>query len=282
MLRITQRRQQRGESIRSIAKDFHVDESSLRKRLKRGFGVESLGKFKRTFSHDQELALAEHCRQMDVRFYGVTKKSFRQLAYQYAVQNHIPTQFNQETKLAGEQWTQSFLSRHKLTLRIPQKTSIGRIMGFNKKQIDTFFDNLTQLLRKFNFPPSRIYNMDETGITTVPNKVPKIIATKGKKSVNKVSSAERGQLVTAVCCFSAGGHYVPPALIFPRKRLKPELWVTRRIHNVCIRFRIYKFRSFLSLAKSFPKTCKIDSRRPSAISFGQPCLSLHSRDRHIL
>lgn len=216
-------KQRQGCSIRSIAKDFKVDESSLRKRLKLGFGVTKLGKFKRTFTDEQEASLADHCRQMDLRFYGVTNKLFRHLAYQFASQNNITHQFNNTTKMAGEHWTQSFLSRHKLSLRIPQKTSVGRIMGFNRQQVETFYDNLTQVYSKHHFSPSRVYNMDETGITTVPNKIPKVITNKGKRSVNKVTSAERGQLVTAVCCFSAGGHYIPPALISPRKRMKPEL-----------------------------------------------------------
>jgi hypothetical protein len=65
--------------------------------------------------------------------------------------------------------------------------------------------------------------MDETGVTTVPNKTPKVIAPKGKKNVRRIVSGERGQLITAVCCLSAVGNYIPPALIFTRKRQKPEL-----------------------------------------------------------
>ncbi|XP_031333879.1 uncharacterized protein LOC116163888 [Photinus pyralis] len=65
--------------------------------------------------------------------------------------------------------------------------------------------------------------MDETSIMTVPNKVPKVISKKGKKTVGKIVSSERGQLTTAVCCVSAVGHYVPPTLIFSRKRKKDEL-----------------------------------------------------------
>ncbi|KAK9732050.1 DDE superfamily endonuclease [Popillia japonica] len=86
-------------------------------------------------------------------------------------------------------------------------------MGFNKIQVELFYSNLTKLMADYGFPPSRIYNMDESGITTVPNKIPKVIAAKGKRSVNKVRSAESGQLITAVCCFSASGHYIPPATL---------------------------------------------------------------------
>lgn len=45
-----------------------------------------------------------------------------------------------------------------------------------------------------------------------------------KRRVGKVASAERGQIVSIVCCLSPTGIYIPPAIIFPRKRLNPELY----------------------------------------------------------
>ncbi|GBO42406.1 hypothetical protein AVEN_110892-1 [Araneus ventricosus] len=66
--------------------------------------------------------------------------------------------------------------------------------------------------------------MDETGISTVPNRTPKMITPKGKKTVCKISNTERGQTITAVCCRSATGVFVPPALILPRKRMNPLLY----------------------------------------------------------
>lgn len=33
---------------------------------------------------------------------------------------------------------------------------------------------------------------------------------------------EGGELVIEVCCFSVSGIYVPPVLVFPRKRMKKE------------------------------------------------------------
>jgi hypothetical protein len=66
--------------------------------------------------------------------------------------------------------------------------------------------------------------MNETGISTVLASVPKVVTTKGKRTVCKVTSGEKGQTVTAVCFMSASGLYVPPALILPRKRMAPELF----------------------------------------------------------
>ncbi|KAH9635595.1 hypothetical protein HF086_012264 [Spodoptera exigua] len=65
--------------------------------------------------------------------------------------------------------------------------------------------------------------MDETGLSTVPNRPPKVITTKGKRAVNKIASAERGINVTVVNAISASGNFVPPGFIFGRKRMKAEL-----------------------------------------------------------
>lgn len=62
---------------------------------------------------------------------------------------------------------------------------------------------------------AQIFNLDETGITTV-HKVQRVIAPKGVKQVGQVTSAERGELVTMCCIVSATGQAIPPVFIFPR------------------------------------------------------------------
>ncbi|KAL7298957.1 hypothetical protein TKK_0008057 [Trichogramma kaykai] len=69
---------------------------------------------------------------------------------------------------------------------------------------------------KYKFPPDRIYNVDETGISVVPKTSPKFLARTGKKQVGGLVACERGENVTAEICMSATGSYMPPSLIFPR------------------------------------------------------------------
>lgn len=65
--------------------------------------------------------------------------------------------------------------------------------------------------------------MDETGITTVQAKCPKVYGAKGAKKVGSAISAERGRTITGVFCASAAGNYIPPMLIYPRKRMPATL-----------------------------------------------------------
>ena len=53
---------------------------------------------------------------------------------------------------------------------------------------------------KYKFPPQRIFNCDETGITTVQGKPSKVLAKTGRRQVGGLVSAERGQLVSVEIC----------------------------------------------------------------------------------
>lgn len=78
-------------------------------------------------------------------------------------------------------------------------------------------------MNKIGHDPSMIYNCEESGISIVQHKHIKVIARKGKKQIGAITSAERGSTKTAVFCFNAIGHYVPPLIIFPSEKMKIEL-----------------------------------------------------------
>ena len=60
-----------------------------------------------------------------------------------------------------------------------------------------------------------IWNVDETGCTTVQNPG-KVVTERGKKQVGSSTSAEQGELVTVEYCVNAVGNVIPPLLVFPR------------------------------------------------------------------
>nr|CAI5844952.1 unnamed protein product [Callosobruchus analis] len=72
-----------------------------------------------------------------------------------------------------------------------------------------------------SFAPDRIYNCHETGVSVVPKTKPKVIARKGRKQVGSITFAENGTTVTIEICFSASGQYMPPMMVFARKRMNP-------------------------------------------------------------
>jgi hypothetical protein len=126
--------------------------------------------------------------------------------------------------MAGKDWLKGFYRRQNLSLRTSEQYSIGRVTCVNKVQCGRYFENVKVCYETKGFKSHCVFNMDESGISTVPNKTPKVISPIGKKDVCKVSSGERGNTISAVCCFSPMGVDIPPAMIFPRKRINNELF----------------------------------------------------------
>lgn len=214
---------QNGKSIRRAAKDHAIPFSTLQERLKNCVtSGPRLGR-KAVFTSDEEAAIVKHLKTLANMYYGLTPLQFRKVAFEYAEKLNIHHRFNTTIKLAGKDWLEGFLKRNpSISIRKPEATSLNRIKGFNKTEVNTFFQNLENVMEKFKFTPNNIYNMDETGITTV-QETNKILAPKGQKRIGAVTSGERGQTTTIICAFNAAGTYVPPFFIYARQRMTPLL-----------------------------------------------------------
>jgi len=69
-----------------------------------------------------------------------------------------------------------------------------------------------------NLNKERIFNVDETWNTTIQYRHSRVVRMRSKKEVESLTSAERGNLITLVICMNATGTYVPPLIVFSRKK----------------------------------------------------------------
>jgi len=215
-----------GMSLKKCASVYSVPRATLRRhrdsKVKHP-GTVKFGAFEPVLNVDFERELASQIQLMERALFGLTTVDVRRLAFELATKMKIAHSFNRDSKMAGTDWLKGFLSRQpQLSLRVPQATSLSRAVGFNRPKVEAFFAVYKSVLENQAFNPSTIWNMDESGITNVQKPV-KIIGTKGLRQVGKMTSGERGTTVTVVCAMSAAGSFIPPMVIFPRKRMAEGL-----------------------------------------------------------
>ncbi|XP_045778142.1 uncharacterized protein LOC123876058 [Maniola jurtina] len=222
-----------GKKIRAVARDKRIPFSTLQRyavKVKASKSTENVKlvpnyDVNRVFTDEQEQALTEYYKNCALMFYGLTTKDCRKVAYEMAVINKIKMpQSWIVNQMAGIDWLKSFRKRHnELSLRKPEACSLARATAFNKETVKVFFDNLQEVYKRHSAfaDGTRVYNLDETATVTV-QKPQKVIGPKGK-NIGKVTSGEKGTLVTTCCIISAAGQALPPVLIFPRKNYKDHM-----------------------------------------------------------
>lgn len=178
--------------------------------------------FHQVFTREQEDALKKYALRCQEHYYGLSVTELKVLAFEMAVRLKIqyPDSWN-ENQMTGWKWYYNFMACNpELVLRTPEQTSLNRVRAFCKENVEVFFRNLDAVLTpSFLENPYTIYNMDETGISTVPSKIGKIISLRGLKKVGQITIQERGTMMTMALAVSAGGNHIPPMFVFPRKNL---------------------------------------------------------------
>ena len=138
--------------------------------------------FKSTILDDRmEQEMVQYITKCSKMNYGLTLSDARKLAFDLAEANSVkmPPNWVRE-KMAGRDWISSFMKRHPLSLRKPEGCSLARNTAFSRENVGRFYQNLKEVYEKYAAfsDGTRVYNLDETGITTVATP-PKVISAKG-------------------------------------------------------------------------------------------------------
>jgi len=220
---------QGGAKMKRAADACGVPRTTLRRHFKnllcKPVGSKHLGNLS-VLGQERELDLVKHITDFERRGFPLTTADIRKLAYQFVIHNNIKHSFNDAKKMAGRDWCSGFRKRHRniLTIRKPQALSIQRAIHLNKPSVEKYFQILERIMEENNLfgKPTRIYNVDETGLSLVPG-VKKIVGRRGMNGSSQITGGERGQLQTVIMATSAAGDYIPPMIIYKGKRMLPEL-----------------------------------------------------------
>ena len=177
----------------------------------------------RVFTPEQELHIEKYAILVARMFYGLPKNEMRTMVYNYAEacgSTNIPDVWKKDQK-ATRDWYYAFMNRHpNLVLKAPEGMSIARITAFTKSKVETFFKAYALALERYQFTPDRIFNVDESSLSTVMKPV-KVLCERGQP-VAMQTCLEKGNSMTFVGIINAVGQALPPVFLIPRKRWNPD------------------------------------------------------------
>ena len=134
-------------------------------------------------------------------------------------------------KFNGKGWWLRFMERWpKLALRKGDALAQPRANAVTEANVHQYYSLLEKTLQENGILncPSRVYNMDESGMP-LDHKPPKVVVPKGTKKVHCQTSGNKAQ-ITILACGNAAGYMIPPMVIFEGKRLNPE-WTKGEVPN---------------------------------------------------
>ena len=218
---------QKGIKLRSATDACQVPKTTLRrylqKLLQKLTSSKHLGKL--CLLGPEELELVNHITEFERKGFPPPTMDIRQLAYEFVVWNNIKHFFDNVTQTAEKDWWIRFKKRHQNILIIckPQALFIQMPIYLNNPIVEKYFQLLERVMEENNLfgKATRIYNVNETGLSPVPG-VKKIVGKRGMKGSCQISGGERGQLQTVVMATNAAGDYVLPTAIYKGKRMLPE------------------------------------------------------------
>lgn len=182
--------------------EFGVPRSTIRRKCE---GKTAKWGKKAILTSTQEESLFQRAMQLCSRGFPLTIEQFRITAYHFAkvllrrkMIAKLPDTWTRDG-MASYEWWYGYKGRFpQLSIRVAENLSNARAEAFNKERITSFCRDATEVLNSagVSSSPNLIYNCDETGLSTVPNKSRKVVAEKGKRTVQQIQVGERGTLTT--------------------------------------------------------------------------------------
>ncbi|KAG0716200.1 hypothetical protein GWK47_010275 [Chionoecetes opilio] len=166
-----------GCSIRTACNLFGVKVSTLgdafTRSLKESDGRTFVPKhqnIKKVFTDAQEHFIEEYSIKISRMFYGLSTRAFRRMVLKYAEAVGSPAISDvwRRVGMATRDWYYGYMFRHpRLALKAPEGMSLARAMAFNRVNVEVFFKAYVEAVERHSFMPARIFNLDESGLSTV-------------------------------------------------------------------------------------------------------------------
>ena len=211
---------QSGMSVYRAARLYNIPESTLRDRTLGNVSVDAKNGTGTLLTVEEEHKLVQHISYMADIGYGYNKSSIQYMARDYAVSMGKNVQASDSLSNC---WFYGFMQRWpELKIAKPQKLALLRAKATSREVLDQYYKELGTILTSNNLvnKPERIYNIDETGISTE-HSPPKIVC--GKDTNPQSVTSPRGSTITVIASGNALGNSIPPYYVFQGQRWNEDL-----------------------------------------------------------
>ena len=192
-------------------------ESTIQSRLERKkiSGVSFIGSERPTvFSKEIENQLATCIKKMCSVGFSPTINEVKKLVQEYVKDHNISTPFT--NNMPGKAWFNGFMSRNKISLKKANLIcSVRKSVTANPFIIYDFYDKLETIVKENNFTAEQIWNCDESGFPSDPQKC-KVVSGRGKVAY-KITCGVRRDNTTVLAVCNAAGKALDPLIVFTGK-----------------------------------------------------------------
>jgi hypothetical protein len=248
-------------SIRSVARRFNISYSALQRRISGGLSAEARPGKPPHFNKSEEEQLLSWIFEMSNRGFAISRRRTIEMAQGMI---DVKTKRLRKPRIhITHQWWNHFKKRHPNLVK-RRTDELQRVRGdaLVAKRIKHFFQTYVKVIEEKNIPPEKIYNCDEVGI--IIDAPPKETFTKRGTKRTYVRTSGNRVLISMMGCVSAIGNFVPPAFVFPGKKLTKQTIKDAPAGTVamCTQNGYFTSKAFLSYLEHFARNTNLSSSNP--------------------
>ena len=257
-----------GTSIRKAGTMCGMSEHLLREKLKKREKGESLAPCsgrKPAMSAELESNLAKCIEVLCNVGFSPTREEIKELVQNYLVQNTITVSVFKDSR-PGNDWLKSFMLRNNLSLKKANMISSARkSVTANPFIIYDFYDLLEELVNTYKFSASQVWNCDESGFPTDPQRC-KVVSVKGQTAYKTTSGARRENITTLAVC-NAAGRVLDPVIVFAGKNMQSTWKPAKALPNTFYGLSENGWMTTEIFTEWFKKFCGLIEERPLLLIF---------------
>lgn len=210
----------KGNRIRQVSRSSGIPESTLRDKFKATYKQDKPGA-PTVLTYDEENRIVTWVLDMAKMGFPVNTQKLKACVAHYF--QGRTTKF--KGGVPGDKWVKHFLNRHpNLARRVPSVLPKHRA-AVSECQIKRWFTEIQEYIEADGYryvlkDPSRIFNMDETAVRTIPTKEVVLAGTGTRHLYARVGNSDK-ESYTALFAANAFGTLAPTLMLFPYKQRIP-------------------------------------------------------------